>query len=109
MAMSPFSLDHDWVIHWDRLPSNFRESPILGQIAKSEEEALKAVASVGVVSSSQIFNLFKLNKSRLSRMVKRNRIVQHEIVLNNKYRISLYTLGINGAKIVGITGYEVNY
>lgn len=109
VAISPFSLSHDWAIHWDRLPSNFREGPILGQIAKNEEEALNAIASVGIISSSQMFNLFRLNRNRLKRMVERNRLVQHEIVLNNKQRISLYTLGVNGAKITKLVGYEVNY
>src|SRR5690625_4599800 len=109
MTVSPFSLEHDWVVHWKRLPSNMSERPILGQVAENEERALKAIASVGIITSSQLFNLFRLNKNRLDRMVKRQRVVRHQLVLNNKHRISVYTLGINGAKIANLSGYEVNY
>lgn len=108
-TISPFSLSHSWSVHWNRLPSNFKERPILGEIAKNEEEALKAIASVGVITSTQLFNIFKLNKNKQKRMVYRHRLVQHELSLNNKEQISIYTLGVNGAKIVNLPGYEVNY
>lgn len=110
MNKNPFSLNNDWVVHWRRLPSNMSEIPIVGDIAENEKKALKALASVGLATSSQLFNLFKLNKNRLNKMIKRQRIIRHQLVLNDKYKISVYTLGINGAKIVGIDEYyETNY
>ncbi|RKJ51420.1 hypothetical protein D7X33_32205, partial [Butyricicoccus sp. 1XD8-22] len=109
MAISPFSLEHTWAVYWKRLPSNMQDRPILGQVASNEEKALKAIASVGLITANQLLNLYSLSSNKLTRMVKRNRIVQHEIVMNDKYRIAIYSLGINGAKIVGLPGYEVNY
>lgn len=109
LQISPFSLEHNWTINWHRLPSNIKERPILGEIAKNEEKALYAIASVGVITSSQMYHLFNLNKTKLKKMVARQRIVRHELILNEKHKISIYTLGINGAKIVRLSGYEINY
>lgn len=109
LAISPFSLEHDWAIHWTRLPSNMQERPILGQIAENEEQALKAIASVGLITSNQLLDIYSLGSKKLKRMVMRNRIVRHELVMNGKHRISVYSLGINGAKIAGVVGYENNY
>ena len=110
MSQNLFSINNEWVVHWHRLPSNMSERPILGEVAKNEEQALKAIASVGLITSSQLFNLFNLNKNKLNRMIRRQRVVRHQLVLNNKYKISLYTLGINGAKIAEVSDYyEVNY
>lgn len=109
MAISPFSLEHDWAIHWRRIPSNFQEAPILGQIAENEEEAIYAVASVGLITANQLFNLYSLTRKKVTRMVKRHRLVEHKLVMNDKHTISVYSLGINGAKIAGVSGYESNY
>ncbi|MEN1969672.1 hypothetical protein WMZ97_16540 [Lentibacillus sp. N15] len=109
MAISPFSLQHSWSVHWSRTPSNFKEQPILGKVASNEQEALLAVASVGLITARQLFHLFSLNKDKVKRMVKRNRLVKHELVMNGDRRIAVYSLGINGAKIVGFSGYENNY
>lgn len=97
------------MIHWKRIPSNFQERPILGQVAAKEVEALKALSCVGLITSRQMFNLYGLTKKKLKRMVERHRIVPHELVLNEKHRITVYSLGVNGAKIAEMTGYEVNY
>lgn len=109
MTISPFSLQNEWVIHWKRIPSNMKERPIIGQVAKTEEEALNALASVGLISGKQMLNIFSLGKKKLKKMVDRHRIVKHELVMNKKYRIPIYSLGVNGAKIAGVTGYENNY
>lgn len=110
MAISPFSLENDWVVHWERLPSNFQAGPILGQVSINEQQALKAVASVGLITASQLFNLFSLNSDRVKKMVKRNRLVKHELVMNKEYRITMFSLGVNGAKIAGVMGYyKINY
>lgn len=109
MAISPFSLEHDWAVHWRRIPSNFQEAPILGQIAKNEEEAIRAVACVGIITANQLFNIYSLSRKKVIRMVKRHRLVEHELVMNNKHKISIYSLGVNGAKIAEVMGYEHNY
>lgn len=110
MNRNPFSLQNEWVVHWRRLPSNISERPILGEIAKNEEQALRAIATVGLITSSQLLNLYQLGKNKLNRMIRRQRVVRHQLTLNNKYNISIYTLGINGAKIAEVSDYyEVNY
>lgn len=109
MTISPFSLSHNWVIHWKRIPSNMKERPILGQVASDEEEALKGIASVGLISGKQMLHIYSQGKKKLKKMVERNRIVQHELVMNEKFRIPIYSLGVNGAKIAGVNGFENNY
>lgn len=109
MAISPFSLENDWTVFWKRIPSNFKERPILGEVAKDEQEALEGVASVGLISATQLLEIYSLGRGKVKRMVDRNRLVQHQIVMNKKNRITIYSLGVNGAKIVGVNGYEHNY
>ncbi len=108
MTISPFSLSHEWVLHWTRIPSHFKPSNRVNGESPKEQSALTALASVGVIGGEQLSQLFSLDKKRLKRMVMENKLVRHEIRMNNR-AIPIYTLGINGAMIVGVNGYEHNY
>jgi len=109
MSTSPFSLSHEWSLHWTRIPSNIKVSDYVNGESPRERTALEALAAVGVIQGVQLFRLFSLDKKRLKRMVAEKKIVRHEIH-RNKQVLQVFTLGINGAVIVGLKdSYESNY
>ena len=109
MSLSPYSLSHEWSLHWTRIPSNIKRSAFVNGESPKERKALEALAAVGLIGGTQLSRLFNLDKKRLIRMVAEKKIVRHEIH-RNKQVIPIYTLGINGAVIAGLNeGYEGNY
>ncbi|MFS0574986.1 hypothetical protein AB1K83_05090 [Sporosarcina sp. 179-K 3D1 HS] len=109
MSLSPYSLSHDWSLHWTRIPSNIKRSDFINGESPKERKALAALAAVGLIGGLQLSRLFSLDKKRLKRMVTERKIVRHEIH-RNKQVIPIYTLGINGAVISGPNEcYESNY
>lgn len=109
MAISPYSLSHEWNLHWTRIPSNVRQSDYINGESPKERRALEALAAVGIIEGALLFRLFSLDKKRFKRMVVEKKIVRHELI-RNKQPIPIFTLGINGAVIGGLKdSYESNY
>ncbi|MCM3711044.1 hypothetical protein [Sporosarcina luteola] len=109
MEISPYSLSHNWSLHWTRIPSNIKRSPFVNGESPKERKALEALAAVGLIGGTQLTRMFSLDKKRLKRMVAEKKIVRHEIH-RNKQVIPIYTLGINGAVVAGLDDcYESNY
>jgi len=109
MTISPYSLSHEWNLHWTRIPSNVRASDYINGESPKERKALEALAAVGTIEGAQLFRLFSLDKKRLKRMVLEKKIVRHELI-RNKQVIPIFTLGINGAVIGGLKdSYDSNY
>lgn len=109
MSTSPFSLSHEWSLHWTRIPSNIKRSDFVNGESLKERKALEALAAVGVIGGAQLFRLFSLDKKRLKRMAAEKKIIRHEIKMNKRV-IPIFTLGINGAVIAGLNdSYESNY
>lgn len=109
MSTSPFSLSHQWGLHWTRIPSNIKRSDFVNGESPKERKALEALAAVGVIGGAQLFRLFSLDKKRLKRMVAEKKIVRHEIH-RKKQIVPIYSLGINGEVIAGLNDcYESNY
>lgn len=106
MTLSPFSLSHEWSLHWKRIPSN-RTAKWLGESEK-EKIALEALTAVGVIGGVQLSRLFRLDKNRKKHMVKNGKLVRHS-VQKNKQVIPVYTLGPIGAKMISLSEYEENY
>ena len=69
MTISPYSLSHEWNLHWTRIASNIKRSPYINGESPKEREALEALAAVGIIEGAQLFRLFSLDKKRLKRMV----------------------------------------
>ena len=105
---SPFSLQHEWNLFWKRIPSNEKTMNFIQCNSPKEQKALHALARVGVIGGRQLFHLFSIDKKRLKKMVREQKIVRHEMKLKNKI-IPIYTLGQTGAVITNHTAYEVNY
>lgn len=109
MPISPYSLSHEWNLHWIRIPSNIKRSDYINGESPKERKALEALAAVGIIEGAQLFRLFSMDKKRLKRMVMEKKIVRHELI-RNKQTIPIFTLGINGAVIGGLKeSYESNY
>ncbi|WP_186668774.1 hypothetical protein [Sporosarcina sp. BP05] len=109
MSISPYSLSHEWSLHWTRIPSNIKRSDYINGESPKERKALEALAAVGIIEGAQLFRLFSLDKKRLKRMVMEKKIVWHEIHRNQQV-VPIYTIGINGAVIAGLNDcYESNY
>lgn len=109
MEISPYSLSHEWSLHWSRIPSNIKRSPLVNGESPKERKAIEALAAVGLIAGTQLTRIYSLDKKRLKRMVAEKKIVRHEIH-RNKQVIPIYTLGINGAVVAGLNeSYESNY
>lgn len=109
MEISPYSLSHEWSLHWTRIPSNNKRSPFVNGESPKERKALEALAAVGLIGGTQLTRIFSLDKKRLKRMVTEKKIVRNEIH-RNKQVAPIYTLGINGAVVLGLDEcYESNY
>lgn len=109
MSISPFSLSHEWSLHWTRIPSNIKRSGFVNGESPKERKALEALAAVGLIGGTQLSRLFSLDKKRIKRMVVEKKIVRHE-AHRNRHVIPIYTLGINGAVVAGLNDcYESNY
>ncbi|WP_252502739.1 hypothetical protein [Sporosarcina sp. Marseille-Q4943] len=109
MEISPYSLSHQWSLHWTRIPSNIKRSSFVNGESPKERKAIEALAAVGLIDGTQLTRLFSLDKKRIKRMVAEKKIVRHEIH-RNKQVIPIYTLGINGAVVAGLDDcYESNY
>lgn len=106
MGNSPFSLAHDWTLHWKRDYSRGwavkGESPI-------EQKALQALGAVGIIGGFQLLRLFlKRDKNRRRKIVQEKKIIRHEVQKGNQC-IPIYTLGINGAAMASMSDYKPNY
>ena len=109
MKISPYSLSHNWSLHWSRIPSNIKRSDYVNGESPKELKALEALADVGLIGGTQLSRLFLLDKKRLKRMIIEKKIVRHEIH-RNKQVIPIFTLGINGAVVAGLNDcYESNH
>lgn len=106
--ISSFSYEqYTWDIDWEIVPSNAKyDRPFETQSIK-EQKALEAIASIGVIGSVQLRRLFKLDKSRVKRMVGRKMLVRHELKRNGQV-IPVYTIGKAGANKV-MPVYIENY
>ena len=49
MSLSPYSLSHDWSLHWTRIPSNIKRSSFGNGESPKERKALEALAAVGLI------------------------------------------------------------
>lgn len=105
---SPFSLQHEWSLFWKRIPSNARPLEFIQCDSKKEQKALHAIAKIGVIGGRQLFHLFSIDKKRLKKMERQQKIVRHVIKKGNQI-IPIYTLGLTGSIITKHTAYEPNY
>ncbi|MEQ2529167.1 hypothetical protein WMO40_21060 [Bacillaceae bacterium CLA-AA-H227] len=89
--LSPFSLRHEWTIKWqenDRVHEN-----AMNWNGKIEDELLPALASVGVISSLQLKNLFFNGDNRkISKLCSTGKLIRHTLI-RNKMEIPIFTLG----------------
>lgn len=106
--ISPFSIEHPWELHWKRLASNNQKPNYINNESPKECAALDAVAKIGLIGGKQLSRLFGLDKKRLKRMVREQKIVRHELCKDEQI-IPIYTLGQVGAIIADVTSYTDNY
>lgn len=88
--ISPFSIGHEWNIKWqvnDRVHENAMNWNI-----KEEKELLPALATIGVISSLQLKNLFIRDKKKLSKLCSTGKLIRHTL-MRNKEEIPIFTLG----------------
>lgn len=105
---SPFSIEHAWKLDWKRLPSNRSKPNYINDKSPKECAALDAIAKVGIIGGRQLSRLFGLDKKRLKRMEKEQKLVRHELRKNNQI-IQIYTLGQVGGVIADLSSYPSNY
>jgi len=105
---SPFSLQQEWHLFWNRIPSNAEVMDYIQCDSPREQKALFALSRIGIIGRRQLFHLFSIDKKRLKKMVKERKVVRHEMRLENKI-IPIYALGQSGAIITKLTTYEPNY
>lgn len=107
MALSPFSISHDWSVLWKRVDSRVSR-PKTWRRSQRETRALQALASVGVIGGLQFKRLFlNRDKYRLKNMTRQQKVIQHTVT-KGKQDIPIYTIGPAGAEMVGVE-YDANY
>src|SRR5699024_8284801 len=109
MDKTPFSLEHKWKIKWKRIPSNIRIDPRVNFHNMREKRALKALASLGVITRPQLMKIFYLSYKEVNDLVHNYRIIEHDIIKNDGEPTKIYTLGNKGAMLLEIDSYETNY
>ncbi len=97
MRLSPFSIAHEWVLHWVQ-PSSYKKERWI-EPSKKEYRALKAIAAIGAIGGAQLLHGF-LNgdRKRLKRMVATGKIIRHEL-RRDKQIVPFYTLGPLGEQM----------
>mgnify|MGYP001195754359 FL=1 len=87
---SPFSLSLGWRVEWNRVRVKPREVILPPEI----RPLMYAVASIGVIGSVQIKQLFGLeDRKELKQLCKDHFLMRHQLV--GKKAIPIYTLGTN--------------
>lgn len=107
MRKSPFSITHDWQLSWTHVPEHIEPHQYVNNESSKEQQALHFLSAAGVIGGIQLSRLFDLEKKRKRKMEKEKKIVRHTLI-KNKQEIPIYTLGVNGAKAIGSTGYVHN-
>lgn len=89
--LSPFSLRHEWTIKWQE--NNRVHENAMNWNGKEEDTLLPALASVGIISSLQLKNIF-LNgdKRKISKLCSTGKLIRHNLKRNNQ-DIPVFTLG----------------
>ncbi|MBA2176824.1 hypothetical protein H0266_18250 [Halobacillus locisalis] len=106
--VTPFSIHHHkWLLSWRRIPANPKHDKPYALTSKKEYKVLEAIASVGVIGHYQLKTLFKMDESKIQKMLRKRLIAHHEIFKNDE-AIDIYTLDKRGANDV-MPEYKSNY
>lgn len=110
MELSPFSLQHDWSLDWEIIPSaSVKVHPHTHHNSLRERKALEAIASVGLIGKNQLKRLFRLKEYQLRGMSRSFKILKHKIVKNKEIVTEVYTLNQKGALLLELEDYKKNY
>lgn len=109
-----FSLVHDWKLSLKRIPSSFRPNKYYTIQSMAERKSLEALASVGVIGKNQLRFIFGLKSKEVRDMIDMHKLVEHKLIREadeevDDISITIYTLGINGAKAIKLDAFENNY
>lgn|GEM_PF-1865201 len=97
---SPFSTTRNWVVEWAPIQPPPSKSSFFREITQAEENAIRAIAEIGVIGGVQLTRLFLGGKKeKLKKMVAGSTIIEH-FIYNEERRIPIYTLGELGARLV---------
>jgi hypothetical protein len=102
--LSPFSVHHEWTFIPDKIEDIEPGSAPLR--APTEIIGLQAIADIGLIGSVQAGRLFHWQKRHLHRMLEERKLIQH-ILVKNKNRIPVYSIGPRGAQLLQLPFYPV--
>lgn len=97
--LSPFSVQYEWTF----IPAEVQDiepgsAPLR---APTEVIGLQAISDIGLIGSVQASRLFHWTKKHVHRMLEERKLVQH-ILVKNKNRIPVYSIGPRGAQLLQI-------
>lgn len=95
--LSPFSIQHEWTF----IPTEIHDTePGSAPLrAPTEVIGLQAIADIGLIGSVQASRLFHWQKRHLHRMLDERKLIQH-VLVKNKNRIPVYSIGPRGAQLL---------
>lgn len=95
--LSPFSIQHEWTF----IPAEVQDAdPGSAPLrAPTEVIGLQTIADIGLIGSVQASRLFHWQKRHLHRMLEEKKLIQH-ILVKNKNRIPVYSIGPRGAQLL---------
>lgn len=102
--LSPFSIQHEWTfISAEPQDEEPGSAPLR---APTEVIGLQAISDIGMIGSVQAGRLFHWQKRHLHRMLEERKLVQH-ILIKNKNRIPVYSIGPRGAQLLQLPSLPV--
>src|SRR5699024_5221726 len=115
-ASSIIETGKNWSFNWKSRSGQMANKPpsLVGlNIDKKTKEILEAVASVGLITGKQLLSFYNSRERHRDHMCKYDMLVKHQINVTNEERkvqnITVYTLGVNGAKMTNTSYYKVDY
>lgn len=106
---SPFVEIQELRLNLTTIPSNYKRIPHVHMGDENEMQALRAVAAVGLIQRKVLNELYGLSINHINSMVRSQKLVQH-MLQSKALKIPFYTLGENGAGLLGIqNSYKLNY
>src|SRR5690625_1159580 len=106
MALSPFSLVHDWYLKWQKRA--VRQKPRYLSYSTKQKHVIESIAAIGVIGGEQLFRFYNVTRKERRKMTREGKLIRHVIKQNDK-NIPIFTLGPTGADVLNLANYEPSY
>src|SRR5699024_4612145 len=110
MTISPYSLQYDWRLKWQKTPKE--QVDMLRCESPKEIKALQTLANIGIMSGQRLLHGYGLPRKQLKKMEKERKLHRHELIAKREGQdpiIPIYTLGASGAVVADVPRFQAHY